>query len=207
MRIGIDFDNTLVSYELAFAAVGRGEGFLPPDFSGGKEAVKAWLLASGPDSSVKWETLQGLVYGRKIECAQLFEGAAEFFSHCKGLADAEIYIVSHKTVLAYHDPLKSNLRDAALRWMHARRFFDLDGFALKAENVFFEPTRDDKVRRIAALGCDVFVDDLPDVLGHSCMPVSCRKILFRGEPCGSLEGAKNWYDVRDAIFGCSAGRN
>ena len=32
MKIGIDFDNTLVNYELAFAKVGKEEGFLPGEF-------------------------------------------------------------------------------------------------------------------------------------------------------------------------------
>jgi hypothetical protein len=34
MRIGIDFDNTLVSYDRAFALVGMEEGLLPADFVG-----------------------------------------------------------------------------------------------------------------------------------------------------------------------------
>ena len=39
MRIGLDFDNTLVSYDRAFLEVGREERMLPGDFAGAKEAV------------------------------------------------------------------------------------------------------------------------------------------------------------------------
>jgi hypothetical protein len=62
-RIGIDFDNTLVSYDRAFALVGMEEGLLPADFVGGKEAVKQQLCRERPDG-YSWERLQGLVYGR-----------------------------------------------------------------------------------------------------------------------------------------------
>jgi len=45
MRIGLDLDNTLVSYDQAFLAVGKAEGLLPPDFADSKTLVKASLLA------------------------------------------------------------------------------------------------------------------------------------------------------------------
>ena len=49
MRIGVDFDNTLVCYDRAFAAVGTEAGLLPADFTGGKDAAKNWLLRERPD--------------------------------------------------------------------------------------------------------------------------------------------------------------
>ena len=45
MRIGVDFDNTLVCYDRAFAAVGKETGLLPADFTGGKDAAKRLVLA------------------------------------------------------------------------------------------------------------------------------------------------------------------
>jgi len=200
MRIGVDFDNTLVSYDRAFALVGKQASFLPPDFMGNKEAVKARLLDSGPDGLRRWEKLQGLVYGRHIDRAELFEGVAEFFKCC-GAGKHPVYIVSHKTELAHHDDQRTNLRECALRWMTSRKFFDREGFGLCAENVFFAGTRDEKIGRIAALECDVFIDDLVDVLGHADMPASCRKILFRSDKLGPFEAVSSWYDICDAIFG------
>jgi len=38
-----------------------------------------------------------------------------------------VLVVSHKTELAHHDPLSTNLRHAALRWMEARGLFDSMG--------------------------------------------------------------------------------
>ena len=74
------------------------------------------------------------------------------------------------------------------------------GLGLERSNVYFEGTRDDKVRRIRALGCDVFVDDLAEVLGHGGMPATCRKILFGSDPQSGFEQYASWHEVRDALF-------
>src|SRR5262245_46555401 len=115
MRIGVDFDNTLVCYDRAFATVGKEARLLPADFAGGKDAAKRRLLRERPDGYL-WEKLQGLVYGQRIDHAELYEGAAEFFRRCRGEAGWQVYVVSHKTVLAHHDPAKTDLRARALAW-------------------------------------------------------------------------------------------
>jgi len=201
MRIGLDLDNTLVAYDQAFLAVGKAEGLLPPEFAGGKAAVKALLLAERPDRR-SWEALQGQVYGRRLDQAVLYPGVAEFLARCRAEA-AALAIVSHKTLLAHHDPLGTNLHEAALAWLERQGFFAASGFGLKEENVFFEATREDKVRRISALGCDVFIDDLPEVLAHALLPRRCRKILFSSEPGSAPEGCErygSWHEITHALF-------
>jgi hypothetical protein len=199
MRIGVDFDNTLVSYDRAFATVGKEEGFLPGDFAGGKDAAKRWLYRERPDGYL-WERLQGLVYGRRIDRAEIYDGVAAFFRLCRDDRDCQVFIVSHKTVLAHHDPLNTNLRDSALAWMNQQGFFDKTGFGLDPGQVFFEDTREAKVRRIGALDCRIFIDDLPEVLGHPDMPAACRKILFATQHPGPFERAANWTEICDAVF-------
>ncbi|HXW23527.1 MAG TPA: hypothetical protein VEK73_02180 [Xanthobacteraceae bacterium] len=199
MRIGVDFDNTLVFYDRAFATVGQETGLLPADFTGGKDAAKRLLCRARPDGYL-WERLQGLVYGRRIDQAQLYAGAAEFLRRCRDLGDWQVYVISHKTVLAHHDPLQTNLRDSALGWMTRQGFFDERGFGLDPGRVFFEDTRDAKVRRIGVLDCRIFVDDLPEVLGHADMPAACRKILFGAKQNGAFECAADWTEVSAAVF-------
>jgi hypothetical protein len=199
MRIGVDFDNTLVCYDRAFAVVGKEAGLLPADFSGGKDAAKTFLYRERPDGYL-WERLQGLVYGQRIDHAEVYQGAAEFFRRCRARNGWQVYVVSHKTALAHHDPLKTDLRESALGWMQRRGFFAPDGFGLEASRVFFEDTRDAKVRRIGELDCQIFVDDLPEVLGHAAMPAGCRKILFATEHSGPFERAANWTEVCAAVF-------
>jgi hypothetical protein len=77
--------------------------------------------------------------------------------------------------LARHDPPDGFARGRA-QWMENNRFFDVSGLGLERRNVYFEGTREDKDD--TALECDLFVDDLADVLGHAEMPTTCRKILF-----------------------------
>jgi hypothetical protein len=200
MRIGLDLDNTLICYDQAFLRVGKEEGILPASFAGNKAAVKRALLAERPDGSL-WEALQGLVYGRRIDAAMLFDGVTEFLGQCRSHADS-VAIVSHKTERAHYDPA-TDLRVAALQWMERRRFFDVSGLGLERSNVYFESTRDDKVRRIRELGCDVFVDDLAEVLVHGGMPAACRKILFSTDPHSGFEQYASWQEVCDALFPAS----
>ncbi len=196
MRIGLDLDNTLICYDQAFIEVGKDEGLLPASFQGNKSAVKRALLAERPDGLL-WQTLQGLVYGRRIDAAVLFEGVPDFLALCRERG-ADVLVVSHKTELAHHDPLSTNLRQAALCWMDRRGLFG--AAALERHNVHFEATREDKVRRIGALGCELFVDDLAEVLTDGGMPAGCRRILFGNDPHDGLERCPTWRDVSDAVF-------
>jgi len=197
MRVGIDLDNTLICYDQAFARVGKEEGLLSASFQGNKSAVKRTLLAERPDGFL-WERLQGLVYGQRIDAAELFEGVAGFLEACRQRGDM-VTIVSHKTERAHHDPLLTDLRAAALQWMERNRFFE-GGLGIDRRNIFFEGTRDEKVRRIRSLACDVFVDDLVEVLEHADMPPACRRILFGSDPQGAFEQYSSWHEVRGALF-------
>jgi hypothetical protein len=198
VRIGIDLDNTLICFDEAFQRVGREEGLLAPAFHGDKAAVKRQLLAERPDGGL-WETLQGLVYGRRIDAARLFDGVPQFLELSRA-GGHSVSIVSHKTVLAHRDPLRTDLRAAALRWMEDKGFFDAAGLGLQREQVYFEDTREAKISRIAALGLEVFVDDLAEVLGDKRMPAACRKILFGSWPQERFEQYANWHELCDAVF-------
>jgi hypothetical protein len=198
MKIGIDFDNTLVNYDFAFPKVGKEEGLLPATFAGGKLQAKDFLLRERPDGYL-WEKLQGVVYGRRILAAEPYDGVLEFLAACRRSPEIETCIVSHKTILAHHDEQGTNLREAALGWLRENKLFD-DIYGLGVERVYFEATRDEKARRIRALGLDVFIDDLPEVLTHPDMPADCRKFLLRGEAAGPYECAATWNDIHHALF-------
>src|ERR1700722_4260066 len=161
-RIGIDFDNTIISYQQAFldaAAPGR---LLPEGFIGTKQAVRDWIRLL-PDGEREWMRLQGFVYGKGIGNAAPFDGVAEFLRRCHKQGDM-VFIVSHKTEFGHFDSSGVNLRQAARDWMKTRGFFHHDEYGLSLENVYFEGTRAAKLDRIAALGCTHFIDDLEEVL-------------------------------------------
>jgi hypothetical protein len=199
--IGIDFDNTLVSYdELMYrAAVER--GLIGAGAGIGKRAVRD-RIRLGPDGEIEWQRLQALVYGPLMPQAQLIGGAAEFIRTCRGRG-FDVYVVSHKTEFAGYDETGTNLRDAALSWMAAQRFFESDGLGFTRAQVFFESTREAKIERICRLRCTHFIDDLEEVLLERGFPPDVQKLLY--SPAGAAASREvrvmpSWAAIHDYFF-------
>jgi hypothetical protein len=200
MRIGIDFDNTLIDYDRVFVAAARERGLIPADFAGSKRAVRDAIRLL-PDGELTWQRLQGFVYGGGIGRAVLFPGAGAFLAQCRerGL---DVYIVSHKTQYGHFDPLRVDLREAARGWMTTQGFFDSDRGGIPIDRVFFEDDRARKLARIAAIGCTHFIDDLEEVFADPGFPRGVRRILFAGEsvPCCDVH-CSDWREVHAAVLG------
>ena len=203
LRIGIDFDNTIVCYDEVFVRAAKAEGLIPQDFRGGKASVRDFIrgLSGGEE---KWQRLQGRVYSDQMEGAALFAGAARFLSRCRRRADTNVFIVSHKTEFGHFDASGINLRQVARAWMVKHGFFEKGGFNLSSDALYFEQTRDDKIKRIARLGCTHFIDDLEEVLGHSRFPAGVRRILFlngRSDiPAVTYEVCADWQEIEETVF-------
>ena len=200
MRIGIDFDNTLIGYDEVFLAAAGERQLLAQGFSGNKQAVRDAIRLL-PDGEMTWQRLQGHVYGKGIGGAVIFEGANAFLSQARA-AGHTLFIVSHKTEYGHHDPDRVNLRAAARAWMEAQGFFD-EPISIARGNVFFETTRADKLARITTLGCTHFIDDLEEVLGDPNFPADVQRILFST----SVESSSlpfivcpNWQRITDVLL-------
>ena len=184
MCLGLDFDGTVVVYDEVFHHH-AGERFgMPPSVTVNKTSVRDWLR-SQPDGEAKWVQLQGLVYGLKMAEAKLAPGFAEFLRAVRA-ARIPVCIISHKTEFSVAEP-RVNLRAAALAWLELNGFFAPDGFGLRREDVFFESTRAEKLRRIAAQGCTLFVDDLEEVLTEPEFPGGVERWHYLP---GSAEGRR-----------------
>jgi hypothetical protein len=200
LRIGIDFDNTLVTYDRVFLAQARTRKLLPAGFRGGKQAVRDAIRLL-PEGEIAWQRLQGFVYGRGIGEAVMFAGVDRFLRRCRQAGHA-VFIVSHKTEYANYDPARVNLRGAALGWMEARGFFDPRKYAIPRAHVFFESTRAEKLARIAALDCTHFVDDLVEVLGDPAFPPGVARVLFGADaPAPGVTACASWRSITDALLG------
>lgn len=202
LRIGLDFDNTLAGYDEVFAEAAREVGVADGSFRGTKQDVRA-LCRSRPDGETDWMRLQGLVYGALMPQARLIEGVGAFFARCRR-AEADIFIVSHKTEYGHFDEARVNLRDAARAWMNANGFFDRKRLGLSLDHVFFEDDRAAKVARIADLSCSHFVDDLEEVFLEPGFPPDTRSILFtngRAVGPGPYLPLSDWKAIGDAVFG------
>jgi hypothetical protein len=199
MRIGIDFDNTLIDYDRVFLEAARERGLVSRDFVGPKRAVRDAIRLL-PDGELTWQRLQGHVYGAGIGGAVPFPGARDFLRRCarEGVAT---FIVSHKTRFGHYDPARVDLREAARGWMSEQGFFRT-GAGLPGDHVYFESDREHKLARIAALACTHFIDDLEEIFADPRFPAGVRRILLAesgAEACDALCG--DWQDVTAVIFG------
>ena len=202
LHIGLDFDNTLVTYDEVFLAIARERGLVGPEFSGRKQAIRDHIRRL-PDGELSWQRLQGQVYGKGIVKAAMFDGVGAFLRRCRS-ENVPVVIVSHKTEYGHYDPDRVNLREAARGWMTAHGFFCESGFGISADSVYFETTREDKLARIAQLGCTHFVDDLEEVLTDPKFPLGVERILFtEGEIPVNVAGCKacpTWRHIEEQIF-------
>ena len=200
MRVGLDFDNTIARYDQAFAAAAVRRGWVDESRTQSKARVKAAVL-SLEDGERRWMALQGEVYGRGIHEAQPFDGVGEFLRACRSDGTFEIFVVSHKTQFGHFDEQQVDLRQAAWSWMDRRGLFE-EG--IDRGNVFFEESRQDKVRRLAHLRCTIVVDDLLEVLTHPELPTDLHRWWFRHGQQGSAPSGvrefRRWSELTEALF-------
>ena len=188
MRIGIDFDNTIANYDRLLADLAVEEGLVTARPKGGKRLIRD-LVRRGDDGEIAWQRLQALAFGPRIGGAAMMEGFDAFLTQCRR-RDAAVFVVSHKTRFAAQDRDGVDLHDATLGWLEGNGFFSAGGVGMSRDQVFFEPTRSEKVARIAALRCTHFVDDLEEVFDETGFPDDAEAILFA--PNGPATGRGPW---------------
>ncbi|WP_246088571.1 hypothetical protein [Phreatobacter stygius] len=203
MRIGIDFDNTIACYDGVFHAAALERDLVPQGLGTGKTAVRDYLNGAGRKD--EFTELQGYVYGTRMDLASTYPGCETFVS--RALAERhELFVVSHKTRHPILGP-KYDMHAAAHGFLAAR---GLSGSGrIPDDRIFFEPTKEEKVARAAALGIDVFIDDLPEILTMPGFPATARRILFDPEGAHSgrmasyagVENYRGWDEVATAVLG------
>ena len=201
--VGVDLDNTLATYDRLMHGVALELGLIDADVEPSKKLIRD-AIRRLPNGEIEWQRLQGMVYGPRMGGARIAEGAVSFFQECKQRG-SKVFVVSHKTQFANYDPTNTNLHQSAMKWMTNNRFFDPDGLGLEPDDVFMEETRQDKLRRVAQLGCEYFVDDLEEVFLEPHFPSGVKGILYRPDskqvcPSG-IKPATCWNEIREYIFG------
>jgi hypothetical protein len=174
MRIGIDFDNTIACYDGVFHAAALERGLIPANLASDKNAVRDYLNGNGRADA--FTELQGHVYGARMELASPYPGFADFVATARK-AGHRLFIVSHKTRHPILGP-RHDLHAAARGFLSARGLVGEANGQIDPADVFFELTREAKVARIASLGCEAFVDDLPEIFASPDFPGAARGILF-----------------------------
>ena len=202
-RIGIDLDNTIVSYDQLMHTLARQHGWIGSDVRQSKRHVRD-ALRKLPDGEISWQKLQGEAYGPHMKEASLIPGVREFFQRCR-TGEVDVSIVSHKTEFAAYDPTGTNLREVSLDWLRNHKILGGHGSDAEPPNICFESTRREKIERIVSLQCTHFIDDLEETFLDDSFPESVVKILY--DPHGHdtiLADAllmTSWHQITRHFFG------
>lgn len=197
MHIGLDFDNTIVSYDSLFHKVALEGGWITNEVSVSKISVRDHLRFIGQESV--WTEMQGYVYGARMDEAAAYPGVLECLTWAREQS-IPVSIVSHKTQFPFLGK-QYDLHLAARRWIDLH-LTDEAGPLVIPGCIYFEITKELKVKKIAEIGCTVYVDDLPEILLAAGFPERTNKILFDpdshhlGE---DLPRVSHWNDVRKSL--------
>jgi hypothetical protein len=192
--VGVDFDNTIVSYDALLHGLAVERGLASEDLPATKRSVKAAL------SPEDWALLQAVAYGERIGDATAFPGAVDFFGHARERG-VECAIISHKTERPFAGS-DADLRSAALGWLRAA---GIVGELLSEDRVHFGATPPEKAEHVRRLGCTHFVDDHVDFLTEFEFRDGVVRILFdpaseHAHVPNGLERARSWADVERLVL-------
>jgi hypothetical protein len=197
MHIGLDFDNTIVSYDALFHKVALEGGWITNDVPVSKVSVRDHMRSMGKESV--WTEMQGYVYGARMDEALAYPQVLDclYWARDRGI---KVSIVSHKTRHPFLGE-QYDLRAAATHWIDLY-LNDAKGPLVQVEQVYFELTKESKVKRIADICCTVYVDDLPEILNANGFPANTHKILFDPDthhPEQNLPRACSWGEVHQQL--------
>ena len=170
MRIGIDLDNTLISYDSIFFKTALSKGLINQNFPKSKVAIRDYLRKINKDNT--FTELQAEIYGPLLIKAEIFDGVIETLTQLS--YKNKLYIVSHKTQYPYSGQ-KYNLRLFADEWLK-KHCLHSDCKNSPITKIFYEDNIENKIQRIIDLNCDLFIDDLPKIL--NLIPEKINRLLF-----------------------------
>ena len=191
MLIGIDFDNTIACYDKVFQEVAKNQKIVNKNWIGNKTDLKKLILKSKKGKEL-WMKIQGMVYGQYMKNAEIMDGFVNFLKVTK-LLDVDVCIISHKTKYGHFDKNKIDLRKEALKWIKKNKILD-------ANKVYFANTREEKISLINDLKCDIFIDDLIEVLDHDNLNKNIKKIHLSSRNSSKIINFSNWHDIKKNIF-------
>jgi len=197
-KVGIDFDNTLVHYDELFYKLALEKNLISENVKKTKTDVRDFLRREGKDN--EFTILQGEVYGSKIRQAIPAPKSIETI-RCFIERGIQVFIISHKTEFPYLGK-KYNLHQSARDWLTHYSFFQKNGANIPKDNVFFNITKADKIEKVKEIGCDFFIDDLPEIL--DLLPNEIHKIFYNPKSAFIKSNydlnALNWGMIADFIL-------
>ena len=174
-KIGIDFDNTIVFYDNLFHKIALEKKLISVDFPKSKILIRNFLRKNNKDEL--FTMIQAEVYGKRILEASPAPNVNLVIKQLINLG-WDVFIISHKSLYPYKGP-KYDLHKSAMLWLDKNKFFEDDNVGISRDKVYFNVTKEEKINKIDTLGCDYFIDDLPEIL--SLINKNTIKILYNPE--------------------------
>lgn len=167
---GFDLDNTLIDYSGAVEEYCRIKTLMPCTNIG----MLREQLGKNSSSDHDWQLAQGWLYTEGLRFAQPGLGSIDL---CKYLIQEgyQLFIVSHKTSHTPDFCGNTPLHDLANNWIKKS---SIANYFKETEQIYFEPTRELKVKRIRELALNYFVDDLEEVFNESGFPINTKSFLI-----------------------------
>ena len=192
IKLGLDFDNTIVCYDTAIAVLAEKLFDLRPEVPRTKLGIRDYLRAEGREP--EWTAFQGELYGPGMRHAQPFEGAIETMLELVGDGH-QLFIVSHRSRRPYAGE-SHDLHAAARLWVAGNlQAQGLFGEKMDTAAVHFLESKEEKLDMIRGLSCDFFLDDLPEILKSPKFPSTTQRIIFDPDDMHKSEVNKNEHRV------------
>ena len=189
MKIGIDLDNTIISYDIAFQVAASNRGLINSGYKYTKQEISE-EIKNRENGEIEWQKLQGYVYGKGIKEASIFPGVYRFLWRCykRGIT---VEIVSHKTKYGHFDAERYLLRQAAIKFLQENKILQSDINLI--DNITFTDTQIDKLNYIADNNFDYFIDDLEDIVKSK--QLTNVQTIFFNEKNGYL-----WDEINNSLL-------
>jgi len=167
---GFDLDNTLIDYSAAVEEYCRIKNLIHCTNIG----MLREQLGKSSFSDHDWQLAQGWLYTEGLRFAQPGLGSIDL---CKYLIQEgyQLFIVSHKTSHTPYFCGSIPLHDIANNWIKKSA---IANYFKETEQIYYEPTRELKVKRIRELALNYFVDDLEEVFNESGFPIKTKSFLI-----------------------------
>jgi len=198
-KIGIDLDNTIICYDLAFQLAARKFRLIDNHVVLPKESLRN-QIRKRKNGEEQWQKLQGYVYGKGILNAEIFPGLYRFLWRCHK-NKVKVEIVSHKTKYGHFDADKTSLRDASNNFLSDKNI--INSSIRLINKITYTDSLKDKLNYIKRNNFDWFVDDLVEV-ADSILVDGQKSILFSpGNQINKLYGniSNSWEEIENLLFG------
>ena len=185
-KIGIDLDNTIINYENSFKKYLKDQNinFKKVDKNTVKNLIKKNLKIKN------WTEAQEEIYGKYIVFAKPFK----YFKNFEKFAlkkKIKLFIVSHKTKYSQFSK-KYNLHSQSNKWLK-------HNISKELYEIYYVRTINQKIKKIAYIDPDYFIDDLIEIFNHKNFPKKIKKIHFSKLKISNFSTLSNWNKIKKFI--------